>query len=205
MLKVGLTGGIATGKTTVASMLRDCDVPVLNADTLGHELLEPGQAAYDEVVAVFDEDILDANGKVNRAKLGGVIFADAQKRARLNQILHPRILDIVQKWFAALDEPDGPEFAVVEAALIFEARYNRNLDKLIVCWCRPEQQMERLTLRGLSLEEARQRIAAQLPLDQKRKLADEEIDCSGSIEETQRQVNQAIEKLKLAGSGRNIP
>ena len=205
MLKVGLTGGIATGKTTVASMLRDRDVPVLDADTLGHELLEPGQAAYDEVVAVFDEDILDANGKVNRAKLGGVIFADAQKRARLNQILHPRILDIVQKWFAALDEPDGPEFAVVEAALIFEARYNRHLDKLMVCWCRPEQQMERLTLRGLSLGEAQQRIAAQLPLDQKRKLADEEIDCSGSIEETQRQVNQAIEKLKLAGSGRNIP
>jgi dephospho-CoA kinase len=204
MLKVGLTGGIATGKTTVASMLRDRDVPVLDADTLGHELLEPGQAAYDEVVAVFDEDILDANGKVNRAKLGGVIFADAQKRARLNQILHPRILDIVQKWFAALDEPDGPEFAVVEAALIFEARYNRNLDKLMVCWCRPEQQMERLTLRGLSLGEAQQRIAAQLPLDQKRKLADEEIDCSGSIEETQRQVNQTVEKLKLAGSRRNI-
>jgi dephospho-CoA kinase len=205
MLKVGLTGGIATGKTTVASMLRDRDVPVLNADTLGHELLEPGQAAYDEIVAVFDEDILDADGKVNRAKLGGVIFADAQKRARLNQILHPRILDVVQKWFAALDEPGGPEFAVVEAALILEARYNRNLETLIVCWCRPEQQLERLTLRGLSVEEAKQRIAAQMPLDDKRKLADEEIDCSGSIEETQRQVDQVVEKLKLAGSGRNIP
>jgi dephospho-CoA kinase len=204
MLRVGLTGGIATGKTTVASMLRDLDVPVLNADTLGHELLEPGQAAYDEIIAVFDEDILDANGKVNRAKLGGVIFADAQKRARLNQILHPRILEVVQKWFAALDEPDGPEFAVVEAALIFEARYNQNLDKIIVCWCRPEQQMERLTLRGLSVEEAQQRIAAQMPLADKRKLADEEIDCSGSIEETQRQVNQVAEKLKLSGSGGNI-
>jgi dephospho-CoA kinase len=204
MLRVGLTGGIATGKTTVASMLRDLDVPVLNADTLGHELLEPGQAAYDEIIAVFDEDILDANGKVNRAKLGGVIFADAQKRARLNQILHPRILEVVQKWFAALDEPDGPEFAVVEAALIFEARYNQNLDKIIVCWCRPEQQMERLTLRGLSVEEAQQRISAQMPLADKRKLADEEIDCSGSIEETQRQVNQVAEKLKLSGSGGNI-
>ena len=196
MLRVGLTGGIATGKTTVASMLRDLDVPVLNADTLGHELLEPGQAAYDEIIAGFDEDILDANGKVNRAKLGGVIFADAQKRARLNQILHPRILEIVQKWFAALDEPDGPEFAVVEAALIFEARYNQRLDKIIVCWCLPEQQMERLTLRGLSVEEAQQRIAAQMPLSDKRKLADESIDCSGSIEETQRQVNQVAEKLK---------
>jgi dephospho-CoA kinase len=205
MLRVGLTGGIATGKTTVASLLRDCDVPVLNADTIGHELLEPGQEAYDEIVAVFDEDILDADGKVNRAKLGGVIFADAQKRARLNQILHPRILEIVQEWFAALDEPDGPEFAVVEAALIFEARYNQRLDKIIVCWCLPEQQMERLTLRGLSVEEAQQRIAAQMPLSDKRKLADESIDCSGSIEETQRQVNQVAEKLKLSGSGRNIP
>jgi dephospho-CoA kinase len=204
MLRVGLTGGIATGKTTVASMLRDLDVPVLNADTLGHELLEPGQAAYDEIIAVFDEDILDPNGKVNRAKLGGVIFADAQKRARLNQILHPRILDVVQKWFAALDEPDGPEFAVVEAALIFEARYNLKLDKIMVCWCRPEQQLERLTLRGLSVEEAQQRIAAQMPLADKRKLADEPIDCSGSIEETQQQVNQVAEKLKLSGSRRNI-
>ena len=205
MLKVGLTGGIAAGKTTVASMLRDRDVPVLDADPLGHELLEPGQAAYEEVVAAFGQEILEAGGKVNRAKLGGVIFADAGKRARLNQILHPRILEVVQKWFAALDEPEGPEFAVVEAALIVEAGYNRNLDKLIVCWCQPEQQLERLMLRGLSAEEAQQRIAAQMPLDEKRRLADEAIDCSGSIEETQRQVNQAAEKLKLAGSGRNIP
>ena len=205
MLRVGLTGGIATGKTTVASMLRDRDVPVLDADPLGHELLEPGQAAYEETVAAFGREVLDAGGKVSRAKLGGIIFADAQKRARLNQILHPRILDILQKWFAALDEPDGPEFAVVEAALIVEAGYNRNLDKLIVCWCRPEQQLERLTLRGLSMEEVQQRISAQMPPEEKRKLADEAIDCSGSIEETQQQVNRAVEKLKLAGSRRNIP
>jgi len=205
MLKVGLTGGIATGKTTVASMLRDRDVPVLDADPLGHELLEPGQAAYEETVAAFGREVLDAGGKVNRAKLGGIIFADAQKRARLNQILHPRILDILQKWFAALDEPEGPEFAVVEAALIVEAGYNRDLDKLIVCWCRPDQQLERLTLRGLSMEEVQQRIGAQMPLNEKRKLADEAIDCSGSMEETQQQVNRAVEKLKLAGSRRNIP
>jgi dephospho-CoA kinase len=205
MLRVGLTGGIATGKTTVASMLRDRDVPVLDADPLGHELLEPGQAAYEETVAAFGREVLDAGGKVSRAKLGGIIFADAQKRARLNQILHPRILDILQKWFAALDEPEGPEFAVVEAALIVEAGYNRNLDKLIVCWCRPEQQLERLTLRGLSMEEVQQRISAQMPPEEKCKLADEAIDCSGSIEETQQQVNRAVEKLKLAGSRRNIP
>src|SRR5580692_9621477 len=121
MLRVGLTGGIATGKTTVASMLRERDVPVLDADPLGHALLEPGQAAYHEVVADFGKEVLDSYGNVNRAKLGGIIFADAQKRARLNQILHPRILDVVQKWFAALDQPGGPDLAIVEAALIIEA------------------------------------------------------------------------------------
>jgi dephospho-CoA kinase len=209
MLRVGLTGGIATGKTTVASMLRERDVPVLDADPLGHALLEPGQAAYDEVVADFGREVLDSNGNVNRAKLGGIIFADAQKRARLNQILHPRILDVVQKWFAALDGQnggsDGPEFAVVEAALIVEAGYNKNLDQVIVCWCRPEQQLGRLVQRGLTEEQAQQRVAAQMPLDEKRRMANVEIDCSGSIEDTQSQVDRAIEKLKLAAAGRNIP
>jgi dephospho-CoA kinase len=205
MLRVGLTGGIATGKTTVASMLRERDVPVLDADPLGHALLEPGQDAYHEVVADFGKEVLDSYGNVNRAKLGGIIFADAQKRARLNQILHPRILDVVQKWFAALDGAGGPELAVVEAALIVEAGYNKNLDQVIVCWCRPEQQLERLKQRGLTEKQVQQRVAAQMPLDEKRKMANVEIDCSGSIEDTQAQVDRAIEKLKLAAAGRNIP
>jgi dephospho-CoA kinase len=204
MLRVGLTGGIAAGKTTVASMLRERDVPVLDADPLGHALLELGQATYGEVVAAFGKDILDSYGNVNRAKLGALIFGDAEKRARLNQILHPRILGVVQKWFAALDEPDGPEFAVVEAALLVEANYTEKLDKLIVCWCRPEQQMERLLQRGLSEPEAQQRVAAQMPLDEKRKKAHVVIDCSGSFEETERQVNQAVEQLRSAASARNI-
>jgi len=186
-------------------MLRERDVPVLDADPLGHALLEPGQAAYEEVVAAFGKDILDDYGNVNRSKLGALIFADPEKRARLNQILHPRISDVVQKWFAATDEPDGPEFAVVEAALLVEANYTKNLDKLIVCWCRAEQQMERLLQRGLSEKEAQQRIAAQMPLDEKRKKADIVIDCSGSFEETERQVNLAVEQLRSATSGRNIP
>jgi len=186
-------------------MLRERDVPVLDADPLGHALLEPGQAAYEETVAAFGKDILDAYGNVNRAKLGALIFADAEKRARLNQILHPRILQVVQKWFAALDEPDGPAFAVVEAALLVEANYTSNLDKLIVCWCRPEQQMERLLQRGLTEQEAQRRSAAQMPLDEKRKRADIVIDCSGSFEETERQVHQAVEQLGSPASGRNIP
>jgi dephospho-CoA kinase len=206
MLRVGLTGGIASGKSTVATMLRDLDCMVLELDTLGHELLEPGQAAYDEVVAEFGKDILEAGGKVDRVKLGAIVFADAAKRARLNQILHPRILDVAQKWFAALDRPGGPEFAVVEAALIIEAGYNKSLDRVIVCWSRPDQQLARLKERDFSLDQAQQRIAAQMPVDEKRALADDVIDCSGSLNETKRQVESLVSKLKqLAASGRNIP
>ena len=195
MLRVGLTGGIASGKSTVASMLRDLDCPVLDADTLGHELLEQGQDAYNEVVREFGREILDGYGNVDRGKLGPIIFADAQKRARLNQILHPRILDVVRKWFKALDQIGGPELAVVEAALIIEAGYNKELDRVIVCWCPPEQQLQRLVERGLTPEQAKLRIAAQMPMDEKRRLADEAIDCSGSIEETERQVMEAVKRM----------
>src|ERR1700690_1241711 len=205
MLKVGLTGGIASGKSTVASMLRDFDCPLLEADTLGHELLEQGQPAYNEVVTEFGNAVLDSYGKVDRSKLGAIVFADASKRARLNQILHPRILDVIRKWFAALDRPGGPELAVVEAALIFEAGFHKELDRAVVCWSRPEQQLERLQERGLSPEDARLRIAAQMPVDEKRRMGDEVIDCSGTIEETERQVAQVFEKLKLADAPeRNI-
>ena len=118
--------------------------------TLGHELLEQGQEAYNEVVREFGKEVLDTYGNVDRSKLGTIVFADAQKRARLNQILHPRILDVVRKWFAALDQLGGPELAVVEAALIIEAGYNKELDRVIVCWCPPEQQLNGCMERGLT-------------------------------------------------------
>lgn len=195
MLKIGLTGGIASGKSTVAAILRDREYPVLEADTLGHELLEPGQPAYLEVVREFGQEILSPGGAVDRAKLGAVIFSSAPKRARLNSILHPRILDVTRNWFSALDRPGGPDMAFSEAALIIEAGFHKELDKIVVCWCRPDQQAERLAARGLSLAEIRQRIAAQMPIDEKRKFADEVIDCSGSLEETERQVAAALERL----------
>jgi dephospho-CoA kinase len=201
MLRVGLTGGIASGKSTVASMLRDLDCMVLEMDPLGHELLEPGQAAYGEVLREFGPLILGPGDAIDRSKLGAIVFADATKRARLNQILHPRILDVVQKWFAALDRPGGPEFAVVEAALIVESGFHKQLDNLIVCWCPTEKQLERLLSRGLTREQAQLRIGAQMPVEEKRRLADEVIDCSGSLEETERQVKNVVARLKeLAAS-----
>ena len=205
MLRVGLTGGIASGKTTVAGLLRDREYQVLDADALAHELLEPGQDAYKEVVRAFGEGILMPGGAVDRKKLGAIVFADADKRQRLNQIIHPRIHDITAKWFAALGSGYAPEMAFEDAALIFEAGARKSLDRVIVCWCRPEQQLERLVERGLTEEDARSRIAAQMPIDHKRRLADEVIDCSGSIEETERQLEQVLERLRQAARAkRNI-
>ncbi len=202
MLRVGLTGGIACGKSTVSGMLRDRDCQVLAADPLGHELLEPGQAAYDEVLREFGKDILAPGGKVDRKKLGAVVFADPVKRAKLNWILHPKILEVIRQWFKALDRPGGPEFAVLEAALIYEAAVNKELDRVVVCWCTPEQQMERLEARGLTKEEAQRRISAQMPIGEKKRLADEVIDCSGPLEDTERQVTQLIEKLKAPAAAK---
>ena len=205
MLKVGLTGGIASGKSTVASLLRDRDCQVLELDPLGHELLEPGQAAYDEVVQEFGSVILGPGDKVDRAKLGAIIFSNAAKRGRLNEILHPRILQVVLQWFSALDRPGGPDLAIAEAALLFEAGFHKELDKLIVCWARPDQQLARLMERGLSREQASLRIAAQMPAEEKRALADEVIDCSGPFEETERQLEMVLAKLRkvAAAAGNN--
>lgn len=202
MLKVGLTGGIASGKSTVAGVLRGRGCHVLEMDPIGHDLLRPGECAYDEAVREFGREILDANGAVDRAKLGALVFADEQKRERLNALLHPRILDKVREWFAAL-ERDGVDFAVVEAALIYEAGYDKQLDRMVVCWCKPEQQMARLERRGLTREQAQARIKAQMPIDEKRKRADDVIDCSKSIEETVEQTAALAGKLKKLAQRNN--
>jgi dephospho-CoA kinase len=201
MLRVGLTGGIASGKSTVASMLRDSDCHVLELDAIGHELLESGQPAHDEIVAEFGNEILDAAGNVDRSKLGRIVFADPAKRERLNQILHPRILDVARQWFAALARPGGPELAFAEAALIVESGFHKELDRVLVCWCTPEQQIERLQERALPPEQARQRVAAQMPMDEKRRYADMVIDCSGTLAATETQVGKALEKLSQWAHG----
>jgi dephospho-CoA kinase len=198
MLRVGLTGGIASGKSTVAEMLREREYPVLDADALAREFLEPGQDAYKDVVAHFGERILTSGGAVDRKKLAAIVFSDSEERAKLNEILHPRIRDVVVSWFAALERPGGPALAFEDAALILESGARNSLDRIIVCWCRPEQQLDRLRARGISAEDARMRIAAQMPIDEKRKLADEIIDCSGSIEETEKQLDDVLAKLKRA-------
>jgi dephospho-CoA kinase len=197
MLRVGLTGGIASGKSAVAEIMRELGCYVLDADRMAHRLIEPGQPAYDAVVREFSREILDERGRVIRPKLADIVFADPARLARLNAIVHPRVLaalDVELDWLAQND-PQG--VAVVEAALLIESGYHNSLDRLVVVWCTPEQQIARLTSgRGMSEEQARLRIASQMSLDEKRKLADEEIDCSCTMEDTRRQVIAMVGRLK---------
>jgi dephospho-CoA kinase len=197
MLRVGLTGGIACGKSTVSRMFRDLDFPILDADPLAHELLEPGQPVYDQVIAEFGNAIVAADQSIDRAKLGAIVFADHARLKRLNELIHPHVMEIADKWFAALDHPGGPPVAIVEAALLIEAGYRPKVARLIVVRCTPGQQLARLRERGLNEVQAQQRIASQMPIDQKVAQADEIIDGGVTFEETSRQVRDLGSRLKL--------
>jgi dephospho-CoA kinase len=200
MLRLGLTGGIASGKTAVATMLREMGFAVLDADSLAHKLIEPGQPAYDEVVREFGASILDAGKRVERGKLASIVFADPAKLARLNAIVHPRVETAIHQQFAEWSRNGTRDAVFVEAALLVEAGYQKNLDGLVVTWCRPEQQVERLRARGFSDEDARRRIAAQLPVAEKLRYATEKIDCSGSLEATRAQVAAFAAKLRRSST-----
>jgi dephospho-CoA kinase len=196
MLRLGLTGGIASGKSAVAAMLREKGFSVLDADSLAHKLIEPGQPAYDEVLQEFGQEVLAPGGRVDRAKLSAIVFQDRSKLDRLNAIVHPRVGEFVFRQFDEWQRAGTRDAAFVEAALLIESGIHKKLDGLVVAWCEPEQQLQRLLDRGLSESEARRRIAAQLPVEEKLLLATDRIDCSGSLDETRRQVEALAAKLR---------
>jgi len=196
MLKLGLTGGIASGKSVVAAILRELGFPVLDADSISHKLMEPGQAAHDEILQSFGADLADASGRIDRHKLAAIVFADPAKLAGLNAILHPRVEQIIFRQLEDWQKSGAHPAAFVEAALLIEAGMAPKLDGLVVAWCRPEQQLERLRARGMSETEARRRIAAQIPIEEKLKHATYTIDCSGTLEETRAQVQALTAKLQ---------
>src|SRR5882762_4309014 len=196
MLRLGLTGGIASGKSAVAAMLRDIGFAVLVADALAHKLIEPGQAAYAEVIQEFGPSITDSSGRIDRLKLGAMVFADRAKLDRLNAIVHPRVAEVILSQFEVWRRAGVRDAVFVEAALLVESGIHKKLDGLVVVWCKPEQQLERLLARGLSETEARRRIDAQLPVEEKLRLASEKIDCSGSLEQTRRQIEALAAKLR---------
>ena len=197
MLKVGLTGSIAVGKSHVVAMLNELGCVTFDADKIAHAVMEPGRAAYTEIVREFGEAVLTDDSTIDRAKLGAIVFADAARRQRLNEIVHPRVKDEQDRLLAesALTKPDG--IAVIDAALMIESGGYKRFDKLIVVFCKPEVQVERLMQRNqITRADAERRIAAQMSSDEKRRYADFEIDTSGTYEETRQRVIAVFNELQ---------
>jgi len=196
VLKLGLTGGIASGKSSVAAMLRELGFTVLDADALAHQLMEPGQPAYQEILAGFGADLAPSGGRIDRRKLGSIVFADPAKLTRLNAILHPRVREAMLRKFAEWQRTADRDVVFVEAALLVEAGFEQDLDGLVVTWSKPEQQVERLLARGLTQAQALSRIASQLAPTEKLRHAKYPIDCSGTLESTREQVQALAKNLR---------
>ena len=200
MLRVGLTGSIAVGKSYVASVFVELGCHVLDADHTAREVVLPGSPGLEAVAAAFGREILNEDGTLNRQQLGVLVFADEEQRQRLNHILHPFIIarqdEILREW--ETEDPHG--IGIVDAALMIESRGYKRFDKLIVVHCRPEVQLERLMLRnGISRDEAQRRIDSQMPQEEKQRFADYLIDTSDGFELTRtRTLEVHNELLRLA-------
>ena len=205
MLKVGLTGGIASGKTIVGEMFVDLGAHLVQADLIAHELMQPGQSVYYEVVAHFGREILNCDGSVNRSKLAEAAFGRASSTSpsrveELNRIVHPAVVRRQEEWMEEMGRQDSNAIAIVEAALILEAGAAKRFDRLIVVTCTDEQRVTRFAARHkLALDAARKeverRMAAQLPESAKIKAANYVIDNSGSLDHTREQVRQVWQNL----------
>jgi dephospho-CoA kinase len=198
MLRVGLTGSIAVGKSFVTSVFGELGCHTIDADKIAREVVEPGTAGLAAVVKAFGPDILTSDGRLDRSRLGAVVFEDEGKRQLLNSILHPFILRRQDEILRQLDEKDPGGIVIVDAALMIESGGFRRFDKLIVVCCAPGLQLERLMKReGISRDQAERKIAAQMSQEEKLKFADYRIDTSGDYDATRKQVEQVYKKLKL--------
>lgn len=197
MLKVGLTGGIATGKSYVLGVLSELGCEVLDADQTARQVVEPGQPAFSEIVVHFGQQVLGQDGKLDRAKLGAVVFASATEREKLNSIVHPRVYEAQAGWMESVFQRNPQTIAVIDAALMIETKSYKRFDKIVVVYCEPQIQLERLMARNhLSHAEAQARISAQMPSAEKLKYADFSINTSLGYEDTREQVESLYEKLK---------
>lgn len=206
MLRVGLTGSIGVGKSFVAEVLMELGCRVLDADHLAREVVAAGTKGLRAVVESFGEEILSADKTLDRARLGALVFADREKRARLNSILHPLIISAQDAQLQRWEQVDANAIAVVDAALMIESGGYKRFDKIIVVHCQREIQLARLMARNnLSHEQAEMRIAAQMPQEEKKFYADYLIDTSNGFEETRRATEKVYLALKELGETRGAP
>jgi len=197
MLIVGLTGGVASGKTAVSQILKEEGAYIINADQIARELVLPHKPAWSELIRAFGQEILQEDGSIQRKKLADKVFADPKQRKFLNQILHPRIKEEMDRRAKEIGEKDPEAIVVIDAPLIIELGDHREMDKLIVVTSTQPQQIERLKDRdGTNPEEALRIVSSQMPLKEKLKFADYVIRNEGSMEEMKKRAKEIFQELK---------
>ena len=195
-LLVGLTGGIATGKSTVSTMFAHLGAKIVDADLLAREVVMPGQAALAEIVREFGREVLAPDGSLDRKRVGAIVFGDAQKRKRLEEITHPAIRIRQQRILSVYEEEAFEGIVIWDAALLIESSGAKGMDRVVVVITDPDTEFTRLMARdGFSEEDARRRISSQMPLAEKVKVADYVIDNSGPRSETERLVKDVYRAL----------
>ena len=199
MLRVGLTGGIASGKSTVGRALAGMGCLLIRADELGHQVLLPGGEAYAGAVAEFGQEILNGDGSIDRRKLAALVFRDPAQLAKLNALVHPPVRTRTRQLIEAFAATHPHGLVIVEAAIMIETGSFRDYDQLIVAVCGREQQMERAVSRdGITREEVLERLSRQMPLEEKVQYADYVIDTSGAREDTLVRVREVYHSLVAA-------
>lgn len=193
-MDIGLTGGIASGKSTVAEMIRRYNLPIVDADVMARKVVEPGEPALEKIFQLFGEDMRAEDGGLDRKKLGSVIFKDEEKRNVLNQVLHPAIRKGMLDQAAAYKK-QGSTHVVFDIPLLFESQLTHMVDQTLLVYVDAKTQLSRLVNRdGSTEEEALDRIQSQMPIEEKKDLADEVIDNTGRREETEEQLNSILKK-----------
>jgi dephospho-CoA kinase len=202
MIRIALTGGIATGKSYCAARLASKGVPVIDADQLAREVVRPGTPGLAAITKRFGTGVLRADGALDRERLAATIFSDEAGRRDLERIVHPAVYEAIQGWLRRAEVAGAP-LAVADIPLLYETGHDRDFDRVIVAACTPETQLARLIARnGLSDEDARQRIAAQMPIQEKVKRADHVIRTDGTFEDTDRQVDDVLNHLAASAHAR---
>jgi len=194
-LIVGLTGGIVGGKSTVASMFRDLGAKIIDADKLGHSVIFPNKPAWKKIVKIFGKDILQNDLTINREKLGKIVFTNQTFLKKLNEVTHPEITKMIKKEIDSATN-NQEKVLIIDAALIYEAKIDRLMDKIIVVYIDKDEQIKRLIKRNnFSRDEALQRVRSQIPMKEKAKMADYVIDNSNSLSKTREQVEKIWQSL----------
>ncbi|HLR72957.1 MAG TPA: dephospho-CoA kinase [Pseudogracilibacillus sp.] len=196
-LIVGLTGSIGTGKSTIANRFKELDIPVVDADLIARQVVEPGEAAYEQIVETFGEGILQLDKTLDRKALGAIVFQDDTKRKELNAIIHPAIRkELIHQRDQYVDE--GVKCVVVDIPLLYESNLIDYVDKVLVVYVDEEVQLQRVVSRDKSTEkEAKQRIASQIPVAEKAKQADAVIDNNGTVEQSFQQLDEVLIKWQV--------